>query len=218
MGFRFDFGYSFEEDDMEMKAHYFELLDQTQEYAREFFRDSVGYFQIENKFDKRIDDEILPIYCYDLVMSNFQGLETLEFIDGGFQASINNKQSIIYIGIDMMEDELSERNKQTIRHEICHYCLWVNGMGCNDDDLDFWCYAYMFDAHPYMPLSEDDQERFIIFKKTYDKYVKDLHRFEKMYTVALMMKRIHDEDLNTFEAQTAVDAALITEFYKQAFK
>ena len=68
-----------------------------------------------------------------------------------------HKQAVIRIGIDVTRNTLSAKQKQTIRHEIIHYALWLMDMPNEDDSLLFWCMCYIYGGGAYKILSENEK-------------------------------------------------------------
>ena len=175
------------------RINYFKLEQKVYKYAREFFKEAVPYFNIyfPLDFSRCINDEIIPLYCFDKNAEIIHSLENNQdyYVTGGLLTAFN--QAVIRIGLDPNNNKLTSALKRTIRHEICHYCLWLIKRGYNDNDLDFWCYAYIFDAKSYSRLHHEDKEKFEIFKKIFDKYIKDIsYNSVKVYTIHRMMEYI----------------------------
>lgn len=158
--------------DTEKQAIYYRKEQKVYEYARKFFKEMVPYLNWRPYY---INDEILPLYCFDeteeIIRSLTQGKDT--YITGG-ALEMGERQFVIRIGLDTQNDRLSPKLKRTIRHEIIHYVLWLANHKNKDDELDFWCYCYVFDGGAYESLTSEDQNKYEMFIKMYDKHLKEL--------------------------------------------
>ena len=184
----------------EEKIRYFNLEQKVHKYANEAFREIVKYFEDWTDFSTHITDELLPLYCFDEMAEIVAAIECGQnyYAGGGFVSTVR-KQAVIRIGIRATTDKLTAKLKRTIRHEIVHYCLWLKNRGHNDDDLDFWCYAYMLDAKPYEKMTKENQEKFEIVKNIYDTHIKDLNCKIKVYTVQELMNRVSQNEFENLE-------------------
>ena len=119
-------------------------------------------------------------------------------IQGGF-VSACKKQAYIRIGIDTTSSILTKRLKQTIRHEIIHYYLWVLDLPHDDDSLEFWCMCYIYEAGAYQELSPEDQEYYELFTRIYDTYVADLQWNVKHLLIGQMVTNIQKMTIDKYE-------------------
>lgn len=155
-------------------CNYFIREQKVLEYGKEFFKEVCGC-SMGTESCYFINDKVIPLSCYNIMDEYLYSVERdLDYaITGGFVYT-GKKQAYIRIGIDAANSILNKKLKQTIRHEIIHYCLWVLGLPHNDDDLEFWCLCYAFDGGAYEELSSENQKYYELFKELYDTYVADL--------------------------------------------
>ena len=147
---------------------FYKLERQVQEYAFQFF-DVIGSLS-NSSDDKNLDSKVLPIVCYDC-LTDYIKTESLGVKPraGHFTPGIyNDRQGVIYIGLDRHNDTLDNDLRRSIRHEIIHYCLWALELNYEDNSLEFWCVAYAYDAHPYKAQWSWLERKFEAFKKVYD--------------------------------------------------
>ena len=171
-------------------CNYFIKEQKIMEYGQEFFKDICACSIITNTcFFVR--DTVLPLSCYNQMDEYLYAVEhELDYaIQGGF-VSACKKQAYIRIGIDTTSSILTKRLKQTIRHEIIHYYLWVLDLPHDDDSLEFWCMCYIYEAGAYQELSPEDQEYYELFTRIYDTYVADLQWNVKHLLIGQMVTNI----------------------------
>lgn len=158
--------------EIEKQAIYYRKEQKVYKYAVEFWKQLVSYIDIAHFI---VHDDILPIHCFwdmeEIVEAVKNGRNTK--VTGGM-VHYRKNQAVIRIGINCDNDRLNQKLKRTIRHELIHYVLWMMDKSWKDDELDFWCYCYVFDANAYMPLNESDKNKYEIFKKVYDGFLKDI--------------------------------------------
>lgn len=92
------------------------------------------------------------------------------------------------------DDCLTDKLKRTIRHEIVHYLLWLVDMGHKDNDLDFWCYCYVFKVKAYARLSKENRNKYVLFKDAYDKRIKKLPVFVASNIILVILKKFKEDD------------------------
>ena len=144
------------------------------EYGNEFFKDLCGCL-VSTETCFFVNDNVIPLSCYNIMEACIYAVEnkTDNVVQGGF-VSACKKQAYIRIGIDTQNSILNKKLKQTIRHEIIHYYLWLVDLPHEDDSLEFWCLCYAFDGGAYEALSDENKEYYELFKELYDTKVKDL--------------------------------------------
>lgn len=188
--------------DTEKQAIYYRKEQKVYEYARKFFKEMVPYLNWRPYY---INDEILPLYCFDeteeIIRSLTQGKDT--YITGG-ALEMGERQFVIRIGLDTQNDRLSPKLKRTIRHEIIHYVLWLANHKNKDDELDFWCYCYVFDGGAYESLTSEDQNKYEMFIKMYDKHLKELAENQRPYAVDTVIRCLDAKDIEIEEFEEVV--------------
>ena len=180
-------------------CNYFIKEQKIMEYGQEFFKDICACSIITNTcFFVR--DTVLPLSCYNQMDEYLYAVEhELDYaIQGGF-VSACKKQAYIRIGIDTKSSILTKRLKQTIRHEIIHYYLWVLDLPHDDDSLEFWCMCYIYEAGAYQELSPEDQEYYELFTRIYDTYVADLQWNVKHLLIGQMVTNIQKMTIDKYE-------------------
>lgn len=188
--------------DTEKQAIYYRKEQKVYEYARKFFKEMVPYLNWRPYY---INDEILPLYCFDeteeIIRSLTQGKDT--YITGG-ALEMGERQFVIRIGLDTQNDRLSPKLKRTIRHEIIHYVLWLANHKNKDDELDFWCYCYVFDGGAYESLTSEDQNKYEMFIKMYDKHLKELVENQRSYAVDTVIRCLDKKNIEMEEFEKVV--------------
>ena len=188
--------------DTEKQAIYYRKEQKVYEYARKFFKEMVPYLNWRPYY---INDEILPLYCFDeteeIIRSLTQGKDT--YITGG-ALEMGERQFVIRIGLDTQNDRLSPKLKRTIRHEIIHYVLWLANHKNKDDELDFWCYCYVFDGGAYESLTSVDQNKYEMFIKMYDKHLKELVENQRSYAVDTVIRCLDEKNIEMEEFEKVV--------------
>ena len=180
-------------------CNYFIKEQKIMEYGQEFFKDICACSIITNTcFFVR--DTVLPLSCYNQMDEYLYAVEhELDYaIQGGF-VSACKKQAYIRIGIDTTSSILTKRLKQTIRHGIIHYYLWVLDLPHDDDSLEFWCMCYIYEAGAYQELSPEDQEYYELFTRIYDTYVADLQWNVKHLLIGQMVTNIQKMTIDKYE-------------------
>ena len=180
-------------------CNYFIKEQKIMEYGQEFFKDICACSIITNTcFFVR--DTVLPLSCYNQMDEYLYAVEhELDYaIQGGF-VSACKKQAYIRIGIDTTSSILTKRLKQTIRHEIIHYYVWVLDLPHDDDSLEFWCMCYIYEAGAYQELSPEDQEYYELFTRIYDTYVADLQWNVKHLLIGQMVTNIQKMTIDKYE-------------------
>lgn len=179
----------------ELQCNYYKVEQQALNYAKDFFKEIVGC-----GCKQTVNDEVLPITFFCEEEETIRALERKEktFIAGGHVVS-GDKQSYIRIGLDTSIDYLEDKRKQTIRHEIIHYYLWVCDLPYNDDSLEFWCLCYAFDAGAYKKLSKEYQKKYRFFKKLYDNKMVSLPSNIKRIMLGTVIHNIRELDEKAIE-------------------
>ena len=117
---------------------------------------------------------------------------------------MGERQFVIRIGLDTQNDRLSPKLKRTIRHEIIHYVLWLANHKNKDDELDFWCYCYVFDGGAYESLTSEDQNKYEMFIKMYDKHLKELVENQRSYAVDTVIRCLDEKNIEMKEFEKVV--------------
>ena len=114
-----------------------------------------------------ISTEIVPIVLHD---DCFYEGKNPDFSRMGSLNVINdNKQNMINIYY-CMEDE--ERTKQSIRHELLHYMLYLAGYKYEDDTAIFHYLCDEYDAYAYKEMPEEENQLYIRLKNALIGYEK----------------------------------------------
>ena len=86
--------------------------------------------------------------------------------------SVHGSQAVIHV---LLQDvELSEKLKEEIRHEICHYILWLTGLPHDDATPEFWALSTVFKGGPYELMKASDAKYFKAFAEFYHGTVESL--------------------------------------------
>lgn len=177
----------------EYKINYFDLEQKVYEYSMAFFKEAVPYFNMYiPDLSRYINDDVLPLYCFDEMEEVMKAVQDnkSQYIAGGFVKG--NRQSVIRIAISGRSGRLTKSLKQIVRHEIIHYLLWLIDRGFNDDDLDFWIYASIFDARPYKRLNKSDKEKYEQIMRLYNNHIKEQPYVVQTYVTQALMRRIEE--------------------------
>lgn len=181
-------------DTEKKQANYFRKEQKVYKYAREFFKENKWYF---DPCGDSISDEILPLYCFNEMNEIVEAVRRgKDVYTSGGMVEFKKKQAMIRIAIDDRSDRLSAGIKRIIRHEIIHYCLWLLEKSWHDNDLLFWCYAYVFDGGAYESLDSESLKKYELFKKMYDKYIENIPYKYKTYCLKSILVYLDNEELN----------------------
>jgi hypothetical protein len=155
---------------MRQDSEYLQKMERLRKYAKEFFR------QVCSDYFNEVNDTILPI-------------EFLPFydnkIDASFEEKINkggaykrtDRQKVIEIYCCEISDV--EDIKQTIRHEIIHYCLDIADLKYFDNSAVFHILCKLFDARAYMDMTTEEQEIYNKFLEIYNNWDNIAGQFER---------------------------------------
>ena len=184
----------------EQKVNYYECEQEVYKYSYNFWKKIFKLIENVNLF---VTEDILPIYCFNEIeeISKSMGNKASFYALGGCVVN-GHKQAVIRIGIDVTRNTLSAKQKQTIRHEIIHYALWLMDMPDEDDSLLFWCMCYIYGGGAYKILSENEKEKYLIFKELYDEHCKKLSeniRFIVINGILNYLKTNNDINKEVFE-------------------
>ena len=140
-------------------------------------------------------EDILPIYCFNEMEEISKSMRNKEsfYVVGGCVVN-GYKQAVIRIGIDVTRNTLSAKQKQTIRHEIIHYALWLMDMPNEDDSLLFWCMCYIYGGGAYKTLSENEKKKYLIFKELYDEHCRKLSENIRFIVISEMLNYLKMND------------------------
>lgn len=144
------------EDTKNRKAEFGNKYRQYLKYASEFME------KVKEKYVllfEGVSTEIVPIVfhdncSYDGKVPNFSLMGSLNIIECSKQNMIN----IYYC----MEDE--ERTKQSIRHELLHYMLYLAGYKYEDDTAIFHYLCDEYDTHAYKEMPEKEKKLYNCLK------------------------------------------------------
>lgn len=140
------------------KANFYDLERKAMQYARAFFRnicisnhvlDSTSY--------------ILPIIFVTRYEVIAEDLDARIIPEGRLAIDpVNRQRFCIRIALPIQEGRaaLYPGMKRTIRHELIHYYLYINGLPCTDESALFWAYCYLFDADAYIKLSPEEEAKY----------------------------------------------------------
>ena len=183
----------------EEMCNYFIREQKVMEYGAEFFKDLCAC-SISTENCIFVNDKVIPLSCYNEMDEYLYAVEhDLKYaIQGGFVKACK-KQAYIRIGIDTSNSILNKKLKQTIRHEIIHYYLWILGLPHDDDSLEFWCLCYVYDANAYQELSVENQKYYEIFKSLYSKHVADLQWNVKHLLTGQMISALGENSVGEYE-------------------
>ena len=133
-------------------------------YAEHFFSFAAkSVFEMQKDNEHAISGKILPIV---FITDGWVGGR----LNGQF--SLHGNQAAIYV---LLQDvELSEKLKEEIRHEICHYILWLAGLPHGDATPEFWALSTVFKGGPYELMKASDAKYFKAFAEFYHGTVESL--------------------------------------------
>jgi len=151
-------------------AEYLQKIERLQNYAKEFFR------QICADFFPEINDTILPIQFLPFY-DNRADTSFEELMKKGGTYKRTDKQKIIEIYCCKICDE--EDIKQTIRHEIVHYCLDIADLKYFDNSAVFHILCKLYDARAYMDMTIEEQEIYNKFFEIYNEWDNVAGQFER---------------------------------------
>lgn len=179
-------------------CNYFIREQKVMDYGQEFFKELCGC-SMSTPTCILINDEVIPLSCYNIMDEYLYSVEhDLDYaVKGGFVRACK-KQAYIRIGIDTASPILNKKLKQTIRHEIIHYCLWLLDLPFEDNSLEFWCLCYVFDGGAYEKLSSKDNKYFELFKELYDTHVANLQWNMRHTLIGQMITGINKTSIDKY--------------------
>lgn len=144
------------EDTKERRAEFGNKYRQYLKYASQFMK------KVKEKYIvlfEGVSTEIIPIVFHD--DCSYEG-ENPDFSRMGSLNVINDsRQNMINIYF-CIEDE--EQTKQSIRHELLHYMLYLAGYKYEDDTAIFHYLCDEYDAHAYKEMPEEENKLYIRLK------------------------------------------------------
>ena len=129
-------------------------------YAISFFGYTLGQVFPENEYGRKFDPRFLPITFWTHG-DFFENRNGFTYTDDKY-ASIN-------ILLDSVK--FSDRLQKCVKHEILHYALWFVGLPDEDDALEFWCLATVFDAFPYVSPDNRNKGYYDAFMNFYNGHI-----------------------------------------------
>jgi hypothetical protein len=170
-------------------------IKELQKYAEDFFK------QLRDEMLPDIYLEILPIHFHTEDKYFQEGLKSGRFRKGDFD--VYKKQAIINIyDVELASMEIL---KIFIRHELCHYALYISDFNYADNNYKdntaaFWALASCYDANPYeelIGLQKDLFNKYQFIIKNYKSYMKLCNmpickdeQNDKLATIYVLIKRI----------------------------
>jgi hypothetical protein len=158
-----------EEEKVELATY--RKIKELQKYAEGFFK------QLKSEMFCEINPNILPIY-FELMPKNSidEILKTNKRTAGDVLVNKKNKKQVNVIIYDVGWVDI-EKLKQSVRHEICHYALYISNFNYDDnnykdDTAAFWALASYYDADPYEELVGLQKDLFNKYQFIVDNYTK----------------------------------------------
>lgn len=138
------------EDTKDRRAEFGDKYHQYLKYARQFMD------KVKEKYIvlfEGISTEIIPIVCHD--DCSYDGKVPNFSLMGNFNTIEDSKQNMmnIYCCIDN-----EEQTRQSIRHEMLHYMLYIAGYKYEDDTAIFHHLCDEYDAHAYKEMPEEEEK------------------------------------------------------------
>jgi len=155
--------------DPNQQANYYKMQVKVTEYALDFFAQLINDYGVRDK----IVSNILPITCRNKYKTISKAMIDKTRIASGEINYTKGKQAIVYIDINPSSTILTKTIKETIRHEVIHYFLWLLDIPNEDDSLEFWCNCFVYKARAYMELDYDNNRLYEIFVSYHSRYCKD---------------------------------------------
>ena len=188
----------------EEMIRYYKLEQQAQAYAWEFWQDTLCSLSLRLKEDTLLgfSRDILPLFFLDADLDKEYEKQTGEKIVRTGQFTWHgDRQAHIEIQLSRKTKTLNKTLQRTIRHELCHYALWLAGYPCDDDSVTFWFLAAVMDAQPYMiPENEEAKKLIKTAMNIYNEYVKDMLKGSKEFTIGMMLHYISTCTPETYES------------------
>lgn len=208
-----------EATDEEM-IRYYKLEQQAQAYAWEFWQDTLCHLSMEQKDSMfPINNNILPLFFFDADLDKEYKKKTGEKIEREGQFShYGERQAHIEIKLSRKTKTLNKTLKQNIRHELCHYALWLAGYPCADDSAAFWFLAITMDVQPYMiPENEETKALISIATELYNKYVKEMPETHRLVAISIMLYQITICTSDNYEATVLPQIEGIKKMHEHIF-
>lgn len=137
---------------------YNDYLQYAKEFAEKLKKDFTYTMNETETLMLSVDSENLPIVFHtDYRKDTDFKSDTL--VTGDMKAIGNQSVINIYCCMDK-EEEI----KQRLRHELIHYCLYINETTCSDDSAIFHVLCQIYDAYAYEKMPDEEQI-------VYDKFV-----------------------------------------------
>ena len=146
----------------EFGMKYDDYLQYAKEFAEQLKKDFTYTMDETETLMLSVDSENLPIlfhteYCKD---TDFKS-DTL--VTGDMQVIGNQSVINIYCCMDK-----EEKIKQRLRHELIHYCLFINETKYSDDVAIFHVLCQIYDAHAYKKMPDEEQILYDKFNIAFD--------------------------------------------------
>lgn len=189
----------------EEMIRYYNVEQQAQAYAWNFWQNTLcAMCLMQEGTNHPFKDTILPLFFFDADLDKqYNKANPHDKIRRiGQFTYYGSKQAHIEIPIKRSQKTLSKKLKQTIRHELCHYALWLAGLPCEDASIEFWVLAAIMEAQPYMVPDKESQEYIQTVLQIYNEKVKDMPESSIKYIlIGKMVSQIHNSTANTYETE-----------------
>ncbi|MGN9196547.1 hypothetical protein [Blautia massiliensis (ex Liu et al. 2021)] len=146
----------------EFGKRYDDYLQYAREFAKQLKEDFVYVMDGESYSTLAIDPERLPIVFHTDYRKDTD-LKSKTFVAGNMTAV--GMQSLINIYCCM---DAEKEIKQRLRHELIHYCLYINKTKHDDDDALFHALCQIYDANAYEKMPDEEQILYDKFNAAYD--------------------------------------------------
>lgn len=146
----------------EFGMRYDDYLQYAKEFAEQLKEDFVYVMDGESYSTLAIDPERLPIVFHTDYRKDTD-LKGKIFVAGNMTAV--GMQSLINIYCCM---DAEEEIKQRLRHELIHYCLYINKTKHDDDDALFHALCQIYDANAYEKMPDEEQILYDKFTAAFD--------------------------------------------------
>ena len=130
---------------------YNDYLQYAKEFAEKLKKDFTYTMNETETLMLSVDSENLPIVFHtDYRKDTDFKSDTL--VTGDMKAIGNQSVINIYCCMDK-EEEIRQR----LRHELIHYCLYINETTCSDDSAIFHVLCQIYDAYAYEKMPDEEQ-------------------------------------------------------------
>ena len=142
---------------------YNDYLQYAKEFAEKLKKDFTYTLNETETLMLSVDSENLPIVFHTDYRKDID-FKSDTLVTGDMKAIGNQSVINIYCCMDK-EEEI----KQRLRHELIHYCLYINETTCSDDSAIFHVLCQIYDAYAYEKMPDEEQILYDKFNAAFDK-------------------------------------------------